>query len=68
MLSALIWVPVLGAALIGFWPSSMPASRIRLLALVVASGLIFWTVVLLGQFDISNAGMQFTVPWLKPLA
>ena len=70
MLSALIWVPVLGAALIGFWPvSSMSASRARLLALAVASSLIVWTVVLLSQFDISNAGMQFSelVPWIETL-
>lgn len=69
MLSALIWVPVLGAAFIGFWPGSMPANRARLLALAVATGLIVWTVVLLGQFDISNPGMQFSelVPWVEPL-
>lgn len=69
MLSALIWVPVLGAAFIGFWPGSMPANRARLLALAVATGLIVWTVVLLGQFDISNAGMQFSelVPWIETL-
>ena len=69
MLSALIWVPVLGAALIGFWPGLMSASRARVLALAVASILIFWTVVLLSQFDISNAGMQFSefVPWIETL-
>jgi len=27
MLSALIWIPVLGAALIGFWPGSLNLSR-----------------------------------------
>ena len=69
MLSALIWVPILGAALIGLWPASIPASRARLGALVIASSLIVWTVVLLSQFDISNAGMQFSeiVPWIDTL-
>jgi len=69
MLSTLIWVPVLGAAIVGFWPGSMPASRARFLALAVASSLIVWTVVLFSQFDISNAGMQFSefVPWIDTL-
>ena len=69
MLSALIWVPVLGAALVGFWPGLMSASRVRFLALAVASILVVWTLVLLSQFDISNAGMQFSelVPWIDAL-
>ncbi len=69
MLSALIWVPILGAALIGLWPGSISASRARIVALVIASSLIVWTVVLLSQFDISNAGMQFAeiVPWIETL-
>lgn len=69
MLSALIWVPILGAALIGLWPAAIPASRARLGALVIASSLIVWTVVLLSQFDISNAGMQFSEahPWIDTL-
>ncbi len=69
MLSTLIWVPVLGAALVGFWPGSMAASRARFLALAIASSLIVWTVVLFSQFDISNGGMQFSefVPWIDTL-
>ena len=69
MLSVLIWMPVLGAALIGFWPGLISASRVRFLALAVASSLVVWTVVLLSQFDISNAGMQFSelVPWIDTL-
>lgn len=69
MLSALIWVPVLGVALIGFWPSQMSANRVRSLALAIASILIGLTLVLLSQFDISNAGMQFSelVPWIDTL-
>ncbi len=69
MLSALIWVPLLGAALVGFWPGLMSAIRARFLALAVASILVVWTLVLLSQFDISNAGMQFSelVPWIDTL-
>ncbi len=69
MLSPLIWVPVFGAALIGLWPGLISVSQARFLALAVASSLVLWTVVLLSQFDISNARMQFSefVPWIDTL-
>ena len=69
MLSALIWLPALGAALIGFWPRPISASRTRFLALVVASVLVVWNVVLLSQFDVSSAEMQLSefIPWVEPL-
>jgi len=41
----------------------------RVWSLGCASSLIVWTVVLLSQFDISNAGMQFSgSPWIDTLA
>ena len=69
MLSALIWLPALGATLIGFWPRAISASRTRFLALAVASGLIFWNIILLSQFDINNVEMQMSefIPWIEPL-
>ncbi len=69
MLSVLIWVPVLGAVIIGFWPDLMSASRARFLALAFASSLIVLTVVLLSQFDLNHAGMQFSelIPWIDTL-
>lgn len=69
MLSALIWLPFLGAALVGFWPGSISASRVRQIALAVASGILIWTIWLLSQFDISNASLQFSefIPWIETL-
>ncbi len=69
MLSAFIWLPILGAAIIGLYPGAISASRARLGALIIASSLVVWTIVLLNQFDISNAGMQFSVivPWIETL-
>ena len=68
MLSTLIWVPVLGAIVIGFWPGSIPAERARLGALAVA-GSVVWTVYLIVQFDISSVGLQFQeyLPWNENL-
>ncbi|MBD1928720.1 NADH-quinone oxidoreductase subunit M [Trichocoleus sp. FACHB-90] len=68
MLSSLIWVPFLGAAIVGFLPN-LSANRARLLALSIASGVIVWTLFLLTQFNISNAGFQFSefIPWIDTL-
>lgn len=68
MLSSLIWVPFLGAAIVGFLPN-LSANRARLLALSIASGVIVWTLFLLTQFNISNAGFQFSefIPWIETL-
>ncbi|MBD1834528.1 NADH-quinone oxidoreductase subunit M [Cyanobacteria bacterium FACHB-472] len=68
MLSSLIWVPFLGAAIVGFLPN-LSANRARLLALSIASGVIAWTLFLLTQFNISNAGFQFSefIPWIETL-
>ncbi len=69
MLSALIWIPVLGAALVGFWPQAMTPSRSRVVALVVASIAFFWTVVLSSQFNPGDASQQFSefIPWIDAL-
>ncbi|MBD1906653.1 NADH-quinone oxidoreductase subunit M [Funiculus sociatus GB2-A5] len=68
MLSSLIWLPFLGAAIVGFLPN-LSANRARLLALSIASGVIVWTLFLLTQFNISNAGFQFSefIPWIETL-
>jgi len=68
MLSALIWIPVLGAVVIGLWPTLTP-NRSRLLALAVASITLIWTVVLASQFDAGNVGPQFQeyLTWIEPL-
>lgn len=69
MLSTLLWVPILGAAIIGFWPGTISASRTRLGALAVTGGVLLWTIFLLSQFDLGNAGLQFQeyLPWNETL-
>lgn len=68
MLSALIWVPAVGAALIGFWPGMTPRYS-RLVALTVAVSVFLWSMVLGSQFDLLNADLQFSefVPWIETL-
>jgi len=62
MLSALIWIPVLGAAH-GFWPGSLNLSRSLTFALVVTGITLIWTVVLGSQFEPGN---RVTTPGASP--
>ncbi len=69
MLSALIWIPVLGAILVGFLPGIKTPSQLRYLSLGFATFILCFTFWLLIQFDLTNPGMQFAefIPWLEPL-
>ncbi|MEI2578729.1 NADH-quinone oxidoreductase subunit M [Scytonema sp. PRP1] len=65
MLSTLIWLPILGAAVISLLPRAIPAINIRLTALTVAGLALLWNIFLFLKFDISNSGMQLQeyLPW-----
>lgn len=69
MLSVLIWLPILGAALIAFLPKNIPTERIRLAALLTAGFTLAWNIFLLLKFDITSPGMQFleNIPWNETL-
>jgi NAD(P)H-quinone oxidoreductase subunit 4 len=65
VLSVLIWLPLLGAILIGL----LPAVRARSIALTVASLALLWSLVLVYQFEPSSLISQFreTIPWIDSL-
>ncbi|MEH2420932.1 MAG: NADH-quinone oxidoreductase subunit M [Nostoc sp.] len=69
MLSVLILVPLIGAALIGFWPSGISGKFARGLALVFASIAFLWTIVLAIQFHPGEITQQFaeSFPWVDVL-
>ncbi|NES19226.1 MAG: NADH-quinone oxidoreductase subunit M [Symploca sp. SIO3E6] len=69
MLSTLIWLPVLGAFLVGFIPGKLPGSRIRSVALAIATAIFLITLWLGLQFDLTNPGMQFpeSLPWIPQI-
>ena len=70
MLSILIWVPILSAALIAFWPSSWPDKLTpRTAALCISGAMLLWTIGLFTQFDIAAPGFQMRefMPWLPML-
>ncbi|MEL7334152.1 MAG: NADH-quinone oxidoreductase subunit M [Cyanobacteria bacterium J06560_2] len=65
MLSLLIWLPVIGGAMLFL----LPDKYVRSGALAVSSLLLLWTAGLFFQFDMSNLGFQFTerLNWLPDL-
>jgi NAD(P)H-quinone oxidoreductase subunit 4 len=69
MLNGLIFVPLLGAAIIGFWPGTLSPQRARQLALLTAAITFIWCLVLLTQFDPQNPHSQLLVviPWIDSL-
>jgi len=69
MLSILIWLPILGAAIIGFLPASVSSRQIRNAALTVTGVTLLWTIWLFTQFDLSNSSFQLReyLPWIETL-
>lgn len=69
MLSALIWVPVLGAVILGVLPQTIKPKVIRQITLAIAIGVLIWSVVLASQFQPGVVSQQFSefIPWIESL-
>lgn len=69
MLSLLIWIPIIGAAVLGLLPGNFSGKQVRLGALGVSSVVIALTLLLVVQFDLSNPVLQFQefFPWIETL-
>ncbi len=70
MLSALIWLPIVGAILIGLYPRSQTDSRaVRLIALLVTGLTLIWSIVLGSQFNAGSPDLQFqeNIAWIESL-
>jgi NAD(P)H-quinone oxidoreductase subunit 4 len=59
MLSLLLWLPVIGAALVGFYPGSLEYSRLRQITITVTAIIFAISLYLLTQFNLNSSGMQF---------
>jgi NAD(P)H-quinone oxidoreductase subunit 4 len=69
MLSTLIWLPILGAALIGFLPGTFAARQVRSAALICSGIVLLWTIWVMTQFNLTSSDMQFQeyLPWIETL-
>jgi NAD(P)H-quinone oxidoreductase subunit 4 len=69
MLSTLIWLPVLGALIVGFSPGTISAKRLRFVALAITTVILLLTLWLGSQFNQGMAGLQMQeyLPWIPQL-
>jgi len=69
MLSALIWIPILGAIVVGLLPGSITDQYVRRTAIAAISIALIVSLYIATQFDVINIGLQFQedLPWLEPL-
>ena len=69
MLSFLLWLPVIGAGIIGFSPGKDDSGKLRTLATIFALLTFAWTIWLLIQFDLDQTGWQFTeyLNWIEAI-
>lgn len=69
MLSFLLWLPVLGASIIGFSTGKDDSEKLRAIATTFAVLTFVWSIWLLTQFDVNNAGWQFVEyrTWIEPI-
>ncbi len=69
MLSALLFIPIMGALLVGFLPGNLSASKLRQITAIFVFSSLALSVYLLMQFDLTKPGFQFReyLAWAKPI-
>ncbi|MEM1366856.1 MAG: NADH-quinone oxidoreductase subunit M [Cyanobacteria bacterium P01_H01_bin.15] len=69
MLSALIWLPIFSAALIGFIPANRSSSHYRNISIVLATVFFLFSLVVAGQFDPTTPAFQLPedIAWNETL-
>jgi NAD(P)H-quinone oxidoreductase subunit 4 len=67
MLSALIWMPILGAIAVGLLP--LAGAQLRWVTFAIVGATFAWSLVLLGQFNPGLSELQFleNLPWLDAI-
>jgi NAD(P)H-quinone oxidoreductase subunit 4 len=69
MLSTLIWLPIFGAAVIGFLPGTFSTRQVRFSALIVSGLTLLWSLWIMTQFNLAEPGLQFQeyLAWIETL-
>lgn len=67
MLSALIWLPLVGVAILSLLPKGED-QRFRSTALITSIAILVWTILLCVQFELAP-GLQFSedIPWISTI-
>ncbi|MFM6311905.1 MAG: NADH-quinone oxidoreductase subunit M, partial [Dolichospermum sp.] len=69
MLSTLILLPLIAAAFIGFYPSTISAKLARMIALVFSVIIFLWSIFIAIQFNPGDITQQFaeSLPWVDAI-
>ncbi len=69
MLSVLIWLPILGALVVGFLPQSLSTKQVRWVALWLSGGLLLYTLWIASRFDLATPDLQMQEyhAWIETL-
>ena len=69
MLSTLILLPLIAAAFIGFYPSTISGKLARIIALVFSSIIFLWSIFIAIQFNPGDITQQFaeSLPWVDAI-
>jgi NAD(P)H-quinone oxidoreductase subunit 4 len=69
MLSTLLWLPILGAIIVCFFPDKAALNKLRHITVFFIVTTFVWSLYLLTQFDLGRAGFQFSEyqEWAKPI-
>lgn len=69
MLSALIFIPLVGALIVSLWPNAKAEKQIWQVALALQVASLVWAIAIAAQFDVHQANLQFieSLPWIDDL-
>ncbi len=69
MLSTLLILPIVGSLIVGFYPGKLESSKLRQITAFFALIIFGWSLWLLGNFNLSQPGLQLTeyLEWLPQI-
>jgi NAD(P)H-quinone oxidoreductase subunit 4 len=69
MLSILIFLPIIGAAIVGFLPGKIEQKRLFQITSIFAYVIFAWTLFVLTQFDPNNSSIQLQeyLNWIETI-
>lgn len=69
MLSTLLWLPIIGAIIVGLFPDKFAPAKLRQITLFFVAAVFLWSLYLLTQYNLTSNGFQFSEyrEWAKPI-
>jgi NAD(P)H-quinone oxidoreductase subunit 4 len=69
MLSTFLWLPTIGAAIVGFYPGNLESAKLRQITAIFALAIFGFSLWVLTQFNLSDPNLQFQeyIAWAEPI-